>query len=112
MTTLNSFQRTKIVVLRELKFSYGNIIKKVGCSKSSVDRVYKKFQKENTIDDLARPRICSPRDERLIYRMSMNNRRLTAPKIDNFELLSQPAAIREHCEENFAKVWAFWENCT
>ena len=40
--------------------------------------------KENTIDDLARPgrpRICSPRDERLIYRTSMNDRQLTAPKI-------------------------------
>ena len=41
--------------LRELKFSYGNIAKEVGCLKSSAERVYKKFQKENTIDDLARP---------------------------------------------------------
>ena len=84
MPRLNSFQRTKIVVLGELKFSYGNIAKEVGCLKSSAERVYKKFQKENTIDDLARPgrlRICSPRDERLIYRTSMNNHRLTAPKI-------------------------------
>ena len=93
MPRLNSFQRTNIVVLRELKFSYGNIAKKVGCSKSSAERVYKKFQKENTIDDLARPgrpRICSPQDERLIYRTSMNNNCwLTTPKIDNFELLSQ-----------------------
>ena len=84
MPRLNSFQRTKIVILRELKFSYGNIAKEVGCSKSSAERVYKKFQKENTIDDLprsGRPTICSARDERLIYRTSMNNRRLTAPKI-------------------------------
>ena len=69
MPRLNSFQRTKIVVLRKLKFSYGNIAKEVGCSKSSAERVYKKFQKENTIDDLARPgrpRICSPRDSFIV----------------------------------------------
>ena len=48
---LNSFQRTKIVVLRELKFT-GNIAKEVGCLKSSAERVYRKFQKKKTIDDI------------------------------------------------------------
>lgn len=86
MPRINTLDRARIVVLRELNFPYSYISEMVGCSKSSAGRVFAKYKKQNTVKDLprpGRPSICSDREKRIIYRISMGNRRLTAPKIRN-----------------------------
>jgi hypothetical protein len=66
---LNQVKRGRILGLREKGDSFKKIAKKVGCSNRGVAKFIKKFKEKKTSEDLKRaprPRVTTPREDRLI----------------------------------------------
>ena len=64
--------------------SYGCIEKKIRVPKSTVIDVWKKYLKSGSTDDklqTGRPSSTTPRQERVLTRMSLQDRYLTAPQL-------------------------------
>ena len=53
-TELTSFQKAKIVTLRDANYSFGEISKKLGINRSTAYRIYKKFKETGTVENKKR----------------------------------------------------------
>ncbi|GFW80592.1 transposable element Tcb1 transposase [Trichonephila clavipes] len=77
-------KRYKIIHLKEEGYSMRQIAAKVPCGLSTVVRTLKRFSETNFIADRGRsgrPRKTSLREDRLLHRISLSNRKLNSPKI-------------------------------
>lgn len=76
--------RIRVVVLAEEGYSSRQIAMKVGVDHSTVLRIIKKFKETGETKDKARtgrPRKTTERDDRILKRISLNNRHLTSPDL-------------------------------
>lgn len=76
--------RGKIVALRDMGLSYRKIAARIGCSVGAVYEVVRKQQQTGTVVDrpiTGRKRITTQRQDRIITRISLADRRRTAPQI-------------------------------
>ena len=84
MPTVSEFDHAKIVTLRELGWSYGKIAAEMNCSKSTAQRTFQRYTETGKTADKpksGRPKLLSPRENRIVERKSLANRFLTAPAI-------------------------------
>lgn len=76
--------RTRCVILMEQGLSQREVAKSVGCSKWAVQLTWKRYQATGSVKDLPRSgarRKSTPRDDRSLVRMSLADRKLTAPEL-------------------------------
>ncbi|GFU12268.1 HTH_Tnp_Tc3_2 domain-containing protein [Trichonephila clavipes] len=77
-------KRYKIIHLKEEGYSMCQIAAKVPCDLSTVVRTLKRFSETNFIADKGRsgrPRKTSLREDRLLHRISLSNRKLNSSQI-------------------------------
>ena len=77
-------ERIKIVVLHEEGYSTVQISKRIKHNQSSVSRTLSRLKKTGSVDDrkrTGRPRITTPREDRSLLRICLNDRRLTSPQL-------------------------------
>ncbi|GFU61216.1 HTH_Tnp_Tc3_2 domain-containing protein [Trichonephila clavipes] len=77
-------KRYKIIHLKEEGYSMYQIAAKVPCGLSTVVKTLKRFSETNFIVDRGqsgRPRKASLREDRLLHRISLSNRKLNSPHI-------------------------------
>ncbi|GFW50264.1 HTH_Tnp_Tc3_2 domain-containing protein [Trichonephila clavipes] len=77
-------KRYKIIHLKEEGYSMRQIAAKVPCGLSTVVRTSKRFSEKNYIADRGRsgrPRKTSLREDRLLHRISLSNRKLNSSQI-------------------------------
>ena len=80
----SDFLKGQIVILRKEGISYGCIAKKIKVPKSTVIDVWKKYLKSGSTDDkprTGRPSSTTSRQDRVLTRMSLQDRYLTAPQL-------------------------------
>ena len=81
---LSMEERIKIVVLSEEGYSARKIAEKLKCSHSTVVRLLKKRRETGKVEDRARngrPRKSTSREDRVLSRLSLANRKLTSPEL-------------------------------
>lgn len=81
---LSMDDRVKVVVLHDEGYSSRQIAAKVGCNQSTVLRIIKKKEKTGEIKDkqrTGRPRNSTKRQDRVLKRTCMGNRKLTSPQL-------------------------------
>ena len=77
-------EHIKIVVLHEEGYSTVQIAKRIKHNQSSVSRTLSRLKKTGSVDDrkhTGRPRITTPREDRSLLRICLNDRRLTFPQL-------------------------------
>ena len=98
--------RVKIVVLREEGYSLAEIAARVRCSKSGVSKTLSRVRVTGSVNDRkrsGRPRITSPRDDRALVKMSLQNRRLTSTELkrklkDSLEVECSSRTVRRRLD--------------
>ena len=76
-----------IVALRDMGLSYREIAKRIGCSVGAVHAVVQKKHQTGSVVDrhiTGRKRITTQRQDRIIHRISLADRRKTAPQIRGY----------------------------
>ena len=95
MPRLDEFDRAKVVILRQLGWSYGKIAEELQCSKSTARHTCQQYLETRKTADKAksgRPKLLSPRESRFIERKSLADRFMTAPAI--------AAEFQEYCQKD------------
>eukprot|EP00981_Chlorochromonas_danica_P003162 scaffold630_cov188-Ochromonas_danica.AAC.19 len=69
---LSDSKRETIIALVRMGHKYREVCKQVGCVKSTVSKVVKQ-QGQPRKKQTGRPKVLSPRDERLLWRSASNN---------------------------------------
>ncbi|GFT60838.1 transposable element Tcb1 transposase [Trichonephila clavipes] len=90
-------KRCKIIHLKEEGYSMRQIAAKVPCGLSTVVRTLKKFSETNFIADRGRsgrPRKTSLREDRLLHRISLSNRKLNSSQILKQWTLTSNVSVR------------------
>ena len=104
---LSTEERVKVTVLHEEGYSSRQIANKLKCNQSTVIRLIKKKQITDQVVDKARsgrPRKSSSRDDRVLRRLSLTNRKLTSPQLAHQWMEScsahvSPSTVRRRCLE-------------
>jgi transposase len=81
---LDQVKRGTILGLKQAGRSIHKIAEEMKCERKAVRELLKKVKKHNTLDDLprsGRPKKTTPREDRIIKRLSLTNRRATAKDI-------------------------------
>ena len=76
--------RIRILVLKEEGYSGSQIAARVGCNRRTVTRILQKFKKTGDIRHRkrsGRPRKSTVRQDRVLRRVSLSNRKLTSPEL-------------------------------
>ena len=77
-------QRIKMIVLREEGYSLQEIATKLKCNRSTVSRTIARQKETGTVDDRrrsGRPKILTPREDRALQRICLQNRRFTSTQL-------------------------------
>jgi transposase len=104
---LSAEERVRVVVLSEEGYSSTQIAAKVGCNQSTVSRILQKKKVTGDTKDRprsGRPRKSSYRQDRVLRRTSLSNRRLTSPQLlrewqDRCGVNVCPSTVRKRCCE-------------
>ena len=81
---LSTEDRAWMVILHEEGYSSRQIAAKVGCNQSTVIRVLQKHKETGNTKDRhrsGRPKKSTKRDDRVLIRISLGNRKLTSPEL-------------------------------
>lgn len=81
---MSSEDRVRVVVLQEEDYSSPKIAAKFGYSQSTVVRILQKYRETRGTKDRhrsGRPRKSTKRDDRVLIRISLGNRKLTSPDL-------------------------------
>lgn len=104
---LSMEQRVRVLVLKEEGYSTTQIAKRVGSSQSAVVKILQKSTETGTVADRARsgrPRSSSKRQDRVLRRISLADRKLTSPQLlrqwqDKCGIAVSPSTVRKRCLE-------------
>jgi transposase len=104
---LSEESRIRVVVLHEEGYSSPKIAKRVGCNQSTVIRIIKKHQETGSTADrhrTGRPKKTTQRQDRVLLRTSLVNRKLTSPLLlrewqEKCSVDVCPSTVRRRCLE-------------
>jgi len=102
---LSPDQRVKVVVLHEEGYSSTAIARKVGCTQSAVIKILQKQQQTGSTVDrqrCGRPKKSNARQDRVLRRTALANRRLTSPQLlrqwqDKCSVNVSTSTVRRRC---------------
>jgi transposase len=100
-------KRIRVSVLAEEGYSCRQIAKRVGCSHSAVVKLLQKKNETGSVADRSRsgrPRLSNDRQDRVLRRTSLADRRLTSPQLvrqwrEKCGVMASPSTVRKRCLE-------------